>query len=112
MRLRNPLFGEWGVSRSLGVLRAALLAREKKGLQAVPVLTPNVPRSNTVGRGGPLLNESRRPGAEMYIYLYTHMEICLFASIMTGKAVVVREDDRPCPGGPGRDLYARWIVPS
>ena len=32
------------------------------------------------------------------------------ASSMTVKAVVVRGEDRPCPGGPGRNLYTPRVV--
>ena len=74
MRLWNPLFGEWGVSRILGVLRAALLAREKKGLQVVLVLTPNVSlkhcgkKRHYVER----VAKARYIDMHIYIYIYTH----------------------------------------
>jgi hypothetical protein len=46
----------------------------------------------------------------VYIHIYTYLEICHIASSMTVKAVVVRGEDRPCPGGPGGNLYIPRVV--
>ena len=46
----------------------------------------------------------------LYIYIYPYLELCPIASSMTVKAVVVRGEDRPCPGGPGRDLYTPRVA--
>ena len=46
----------------------------------------------------------------LYIYIYPYLELCPIASSMTVKAVVVSGEDSPCPGGPGRNLYAPRVA--